>query len=1391
MPPASRFGASKYRNAVPYIPPREEFYRHSLPPFALSSSNTTSTAISTFSSEIKTTREWIITLTAAGELSYRGYAEGSQVGTTRVGSGGGVGDWDVSALEDGLIAVGGLDGAITVYALPSDATPASELTSIRTIAPPSSSSGKPAITHLVFHPTTPNILLASSGSSPLVIYDLSSADPAASISLNPPDAKGLWSIAWSSDGTRIATFSKSGILSIYEPRSSVDPTATKSYAFTVQALKPARLAWVGDDIFLSSFSKTRNRQYCLIGTKPALETKFNQSLDTSPGISLPLVDEERNIVYLAGRGDMTLRQVELSGPQGYQETLHPLPYPVATTALALKHSTHLDVMNAEIARLLIPAVDKDGDCILPFGIRVPRRQLIDYHDDLYPDIKGTVPEQTAEEWLKGQDKRPLLFTLDPARRGSWEDRVKQWTREHTFAASTSTGARATHKPVAAASASTTSHQSNSDSIPSSAPAPPQTSASSPSFSTKPTEPSQGQTSLSKDRSSTYDSVNPNIPPLQDGETYISTDYKGRIASEYLARELQRHRKQGRKGPLMVGLQGPQGCGKTTLCNALVAYLEQKKGLKAAVLSLDDLYKTHDGLKAIAQQHPDNPLLAGRGPPGTHDVELAVATLQKVHRINESSSASVDLPIFDKSLCGGEGDRSSETVQVTGPIDVFILEGWSMGFNPLSASDLKQAYENPKPASPETSDTYFTKHPLSSLETLNKYLYELSTAIYGCFTCFIQVEPVSYDYVFAWRLEQEHNMKAKNGGNGMTDEQVHKFVERYMPGYELWKEGIWATGTGWEGRGLRLKFGKDREVVEVTEPSQVQGDHHEGKEAGGIKDIEVPVTETLAQEIKPAQDDKASTTTVEDGPATEITPFPPPASTSGQVQPSSSPIATQPAPKSTSDAVPPAESEPQPNTSSSSTAASSEPFNPNWSRKFLAGKSPLIPTYDSIPSLSSLHQDSKILKANSRFAFFPIQGTGGRLNVHPLSKKGRMSIGGEGYLAGGVEMVDFDAELGDGRRVAIAGEDGVIRVWKIPTEGIQGVGPEPQQVLKGKGIDKITQIVFHPTAKDLLVGLTNDHGQSYIRFWNLTTGDEAKHVELPVQGVFNMTFNREGDRVAIATKDGRLVVLDARDTATLVQGKAHDSPRSFQVSWIDQSHIVTVGFSRGSQRKINLYRIPSAGTGSGDITTLYSMTIDVSPSVLFPVYDNDTNILYVWGKGERVIQAYEVHPSNEREPITKLPSFTAGSPQVGAVFMPKRMVDVKKVEVVKALRLTAKTLEEVTFTIPRNKPEFFQDDIYQSTIDVESTVMSTADWLNGKNVSPKRLNLQPKGMTPLSQAPKTDSAAKKKFVPAANVMSEEEKKRKEMDELFAKAKLDESSDEEEEEKRGIDPPDDDW
>lgn len=200
------------------------------------------------------------------------------------------------------------------------------------------------------------------------------------------EPKGLWSITWSPDGRKIAAIGRSGTAYIWDPRSNTEPLSSR--ALPLQPIKPSRIVYVDDDLFVTGFSKTRNREFHLFSGSD-LSTVFTNSVDTSTGLLLPVVDQERKIIYFSAKGDMSLRQIEIGGPQGYQETIHPLSAMLSSPSIALAHPTTLPVMSAQIATVLLPQVDKDGDTILPLGIRVPRRQLIDFHDDLYPEISGS------------------------------------------------------------------------------------------------------------------------------------------------------------------------------------------------------------------------------------------------------------------------------------------------------------------------------------------------------------------------------------------------------------------------------------------------------------------------------------------------------------------------------------------------------------------------------------------------------------------------------------------------------------------------------------------------------------------------------------------------------------------------------------------------------------------------------------------------------------------------------------------------------------------------------------------------------------------------------------------------------------------------------------------
>lgn len=147
-------------------------------------------------------------------------------------------------------------------------------------------------------------------------------------------------------------------------------------------------------------------------------------------------------------------------------------------------------------------------------------------------------------------------------------------------------------------------------------------------------------------------------------------------------------------PFFLGLNGVQGAGKSTLVATLCATLAAPPySLPTVVLSIDDLYLPHTQQLALANAHPDNPLVQHRGQPSTHDIPLGTR-LFKALRDREQD---IKIPSYDKSQFNGQGDRADPatwaTVNKVGapPIEVVVFEGWCVGFRPLTNGYLEKKW----------------------------------------------------------------------------------------------------------------------------------------------------------------------------------------------------------------------------------------------------------------------------------------------------------------------------------------------------------------------------------------------------------------------------------------------------------------------------------------------------------------------------------------------------------------------------------------------------------------------------------------------------------------------------------------------------------------------------
>ena len=119
----------------------------------------------------------------------------------------------------------------------------------------------------------------------------------------------------------------------------------------------------------------------------------------------------------------------------------------------------------------------------------------------------------------------------------------------------------------------------------------------------------------------------------------------------------------------IGIGGGQGAGKSTL-SRLIASAFAHMGETVAMLSIDDFYlPARERLRLAREVHP---LLATRGPPGTHEID---ALLQSIDVLK--AGGTVEVPVFDKATDERTGSR-----RIVGPVKRVLVEGWCVGASPM-------------------------------------------------------------------------------------------------------------------------------------------------------------------------------------------------------------------------------------------------------------------------------------------------------------------------------------------------------------------------------------------------------------------------------------------------------------------------------------------------------------------------------------------------------------------------------------------------------------------------------------------------------------------------------------------------------------------------------------
>jgi D-glycerate 3-kinase len=207
-------------------------------------------------------------------------------------------------------------------------------------------------------------------------------------------------------------------------------------------------------------------------------------------------------------------------------------------------------------------------------------------------------------------------------------------------------------------------------------------------------------------------------------------------------------------PALVGVAGAQGSGKSYHCRLL----EAANRTRFAHFSMDDVYLTKAERIELARKI--HPLFATRGPPGTHDVDLAVgATIALKVATPEQETR---LPRFDKV----RDDRAPKPDWpiFNGRPEAIVVDGWCLGALPPEPSRALNAVEA------IDSDGVWRRAQAD-------FLRESYAIFFAAFDAIVYLQAPTWEIVRRWRGQQEEETL----GRPLTTEEsaaLDRFVMHY-------------------------------------------------------------------------------------------------------------------------------------------------------------------------------------------------------------------------------------------------------------------------------------------------------------------------------------------------------------------------------------------------------------------------------------------------------------------------------------------------------------------------------------------------------------------------------------------------------------------------------------
>ncbi|KAJ3352233.1 Coronin-7 [Entophlyctis luteolus] len=229
-------------------------------------------------------------------------------------------------------------------------------------------------------------------------------------------------------------------------------------------------------------------------------------------------------------------------------------------------------------------------------------------------------------------------------------------------------------------------------------------------------------------------------------------------------------------------------------------------------------------------------------------------------------------------------------------------------------------------------------------------------------------------------------------------------------------------------------------------------------------------------------------------------------------------------------------------------------------------------------------------------------------------------------------------------------------------------------------------------------------------------------------VQSIGFSECGSMLATTSKDNIIRLFDPRSYSPLVAATVpvHNGARPSKVMWLNRSldtMLLSTGSSRTLDRECALWDARSMRE------PVLKHKLDTSIGSLIPLYDPDSSLLFLTGKGDTTIRTFEVS-STVLTPVSQTP-FVFSKPVIDACLVrPKSLLNIMDCEVARVMVLTGGgstgndcSLVPVNVTVPRQYKMDFQIDLFPDTIQNCATLLAEK-WITGENSQLVKVSLDP-------------------------------------------------------------------